>query len=63
MDDVFCEKDSLEFDEEEVGQLFKILEDGLDGLFGDSVVLAGPERTCQALGQKDSSRDFNGSHY
>ena len=63
MDDVFCEEDSLELDEEEVDQLFKILEDGLNGLFRDGVVLAGPERTCQALGQKDSSRDFNCSHY
>jgi len=41
MDDVFCEEDSLELDEEKVDELFKILEDGLNGLFRDGVVLAG----------------------
>ena len=45
MEDILGKQDTLELNQEEVHQLLKVLEHGLNGLLGDGVVAAGAEST------------------
>ena len=61
MDQVLSKQDALEFDDEEIGELFQVLQYTLNGILGDGVVFAGSEGAGQAMGQKDLSGNLKGS--
>jgi len=55
VDDVLNEQNALELNEEEVHELFEILQNSLNRLLRDSVVLPGTERTGESLGEDQLS--------
>lgn len=64
MEDILSEQDALEFDQEEVHKLLKVLENSLNGLLGDSVVTAGTESTGDSPLEDNMTSNFDGgSHY
>lgn len=61
MDDVLGKQDALEFEEDKVQELFKILIDSLDRLLRDGVVFTRAERACETLRQHESTTELGGS--
>lgn len=58
---IFDEQNALEFEKTKVKQLDEVLQDGFDGFLGNSVVLAGTERACNALAKKESATKLKSS--
>lgn len=59
MEDILSKQDALEFDQEEVHKLLKVLENSLNGLLGDSVVTAGAESTGDSPLENNMASNFN----
>lgn len=63
MEDILSEQNALEFDQEEVHKLLKVLENSLNGLLGDSVVTAGAESTGDSPLENNMAGNFDGSSH
>lgn len=57
--DVFGEQNALELNKEEVCELLQIFQNSLDSFFGQGVVFARTERTCQALVENELAGSFS----
>jgi hypothetical protein len=55
---ILDKEDALELDEEEVHELLHVLQKALDGISGNSVVLARPGGACDTAGEESSAGDF-----
>lgn len=64
MDDILGEQNALELNQEEVSELFNVLQRGLRSFLGNSVVPARTERTGDALLQNELADKLDGGgHY
>lgn len=63
MEDILSEQDALEFDQEEVRKLLKVLEDSFNGLLRDSVVTAGAESTGDSPLENNMASNFDGGSH
>jgi hypothetical protein len=61
VNNILRKENALEFDEDKVDKLLKVLQNCLAGFLGDRVVFAGSERTGEALRQNKSATEFKRS--
>jgi hypothetical protein len=61
VNNILRKENALEFDEDKVDKLLKVLHDCLGGFLGNCVVFAGSERAGEALRQNKSATEFKRS--